>query len=776
MFRIYKNINYIICLSLAILTGITSVNISNLAITPVDVTALEKKLFTPLAIPQSIPSPTIEGKKVECEVIINGGAMAALFAAIAAAKEGVKTCLLEPTDWVGGQLTASGVPAIDWQWMSNSQGVDVRSAHALRDNATFLFWDWMKATGNPGSCTVSRNCFLPKELLEKTIKPYLAGLTNLSIYYNTVVKSVDKRKVGTSYDTYQGIEKDVNEIAYINAIQRSPFPSLAYNGYDKRLSEDLPDWYDTVNSTRFTKEILNFGGVGSSIPVVIDASEFSDVMVLSDAEYIQGSQIFDGSKESLNDQCGQGITTTFNMKSYNSPQVENGPNKTSITRTNGVFNTMPYGYDGVWRYRRLLGGKTPGSEGKLMPNEVSVMNWRSQDPNNGNDYGAQYIFKNTADTAADKADWRGGVKFNELKNAEDLSFDFYYWLKENNPYGTGSYLSLDPESTQTSTGLYKFPYFRDIRRSVGIDNFMLKTSELDMQSPTGYRFEDRVALTSYPFDIHPTENCTFSNDDQGLNDVLGKKEEPLAFYVPFRSLTNRSTANMLVGGKSIAQSLKSGAGTRLQPGEASTGTAAGVSAAYMVKKNLKNIYNIAQSPTNIPYATAIGEIQTNIKKYQNIDWTIGGVKYPSANESLKKVRFLYFCPTGTIPDIAEGYCVGGGDAYGPFTKVMEDNCIANKGGAVCTEQKTFAVNDLTVSATRYAKKFARSLRKTGECPIGSTKDTILKDFCVQDNNGLKQIFGPFTYTDIKACRLKGGGNSCFANRYSYNFVKDVLGN
>jgi FAD dependent oxidoreductase len=773
--KIKNELYFAFVLFMIIVFSISSINIFTTAQVAVDVTALEKNLFTPITY-QNITTPTISGKKVECEVIINGGAMAALFAGIASAKEGVNTCLIEPTDWVGGQLTASGVPAIDWQWMSDSQGVNVKDAHKLRENATFLFWDWMNQIGNPGKCTVSRNCFLPTKVLEEKIKPYLATIPNLKIYYNSVVKSVDSVKVGTAYDTYTGTEKDVNQVSIINAVQRTPFPNLAYNGYDKRLSEDMKDWYDTINSPRFTKEVLNFTGVAGKLPIVVEASEFSDVMVLSGAEYLQGAQTFDGSTVTSKEQCGQGITHTFNMKSYTSAQAENAPDKATIPRTTGVFNSAPYGYDGVWRYRRLLGGNTVGQEAKLLPNETTVMNWRSQDPNNGNDYGAKYAFKTYADTKAEKVDWQGGIDYSVLKGAEDLSYDFYYWFKEQNPYGTGNNLILDPVSTQTSTGLYKMPYFRDIRRSVGIDNFLLKTSELDMKKPTGYRFEDRVALTSYPFDIHPTENCTFSNDDQGLNDVLGKKEEPLAFYVPFRSLTNRSTSNMLVAGKSIAQSLKAGAGTRLQPGEASTGTAAGVSAAYMVKKGLTNVYDIAMPKAPSTYSTVISEIQTAIKKYQNIDWTIAGVKYPSANENLKKVRFMYFCPTETIPDLAEGYCVGANDAYGPFSEKMEQDCIANKGGTVCTDLKTFQVNDLSISATRYAKKFARALRKTDECLSGTVKDSILTDFCVQTNSGgVKQIFGPFTYGDIKQCRLKGGGNSCFANRYSYNFIKDVLG-
>ena len=42
-------------------------------------------------------------------------------AALSAAEAGARTALLEPTDWVGGQLTSSAVPAIDEAWHSIPQ-------------------------------------------------------------------------------------------------------------------------------------------------------------------------------------------------------------------------------------------------------------------------------------------------------------------------------------------------------------------------------------------------------------------------------------------------------------------------------------------------------------------------------------------------------------------------------------------------------------------------------------------------------------------------------
>ena len=52
---------------------------------------------------------------IECDVVIAGGSVAGFAAALAAAAENSSVCLLEPTDWVGGQMTVAGVPALGKQ-------------------------------------------------------------------------------------------------------------------------------------------------------------------------------------------------------------------------------------------------------------------------------------------------------------------------------------------------------------------------------------------------------------------------------------------------------------------------------------------------------------------------------------------------------------------------------------------------------------------------------------------------------------------------------------
>ena len=63
-----------------------------------------------------------------CDVVIVGGSTSGLAAAVTAAKEGAVTCLLEPTDMPGGQMTANGIPALDFNYENGCKPFNVSGA------------------------------------------------------------------------------------------------------------------------------------------------------------------------------------------------------------------------------------------------------------------------------------------------------------------------------------------------------------------------------------------------------------------------------------------------------------------------------------------------------------------------------------------------------------------------------------------------------------------------------------------------------------------------
>jgi hypothetical protein len=70
-------------------------------------------------------------------------------------------------------------------------------------------------------------------------------------------------------------------IITIDAIQRTP---IKKNNRCRFLSEELPDWYSYNDSLWFKKNKLSF----TNISYVIEGSSWGEVLVLSNASFIQG--------------------------------------------------------------------------------------------------------------------------------------------------------------------------------------------------------------------------------------------------------------------------------------------------------------------------------------------------------------------------------------------------------------------------------------------------------------------------------------------------------
>ncbi|MBD0347390.1 MAG: FAD-dependent oxidoreductase, partial [Coleofasciculus sp. Co-bin14] len=79
---------------------------------PQTATAKAVSLVTPAGWP--VVSPLPKAKEVwECEVIVVGGSLGGIAAASHAMESGAKTCLIELTPWLGGQISSQGVSAVD---------------------------------------------------------------------------------------------------------------------------------------------------------------------------------------------------------------------------------------------------------------------------------------------------------------------------------------------------------------------------------------------------------------------------------------------------------------------------------------------------------------------------------------------------------------------------------------------------------------------------------------------------------------------------------------
>jgi hypothetical protein len=530
-----------------------------------------------------------------CDVVIVGGTTAAFAAAVSSAAEGVQTCLIEPTDWVGGQLTASGVSAIDFAWETRKVGnktFPVYKYARMPENITPSFTEILKLTNNTGRCWVSTNCYLPQTMLENALHPLEAKYSKtLRVFRNSVIKRA-------KYDKKAGI------IQSIDVIQRTIKQGVACKGYDILLHSDLPDWYSELNTQRYSKQVTRFVA-----PLFIDATEWGELMAVSNADYLQGiAEQFDGDVSGKgnpgDDTCGQSTVFGF-AEIYNAEKNKEPANPYPVPYPNHYKEVMEHTWELIWTYRRLY---SRGTE-KPQVGDITLQNY------SGNDFPYGYILtsrQETQKTVVDDA-WMGGINMTTLKEAEYLAYGWHYWFKQNSTIS--DYMTLKKDVFGTCHGLVKVPYLRDTRRSIGIDDFVIRIADLSgdfTKSLTGFVYPDRVAIGNYPCDIHSLRHCEYK-------DYMKNEYQTLPFFIPFRAMTNRVYGNLLVTGKTMAQSFMSNAAVRLHPIEYSSGTATGVAAAYMIKNKL--------STTRQAYEQ-ISTIQTIIAKYTPIRWLIEGKYYP----------------------------------------------------------------------------------------------------------------------------------------------------
>lgn len=92
------------------------------------------------------------------------------------------------------------------------------------------------------------------------------------------------------------------------------------------------------------------------------------------------------------------------------------------------------------------------------------------------------------------------------------------------------------------------------------------------------KFEDAIARTAYPVDVH-------GDEEKGISLEPLKRGE--YFEIPFRSLVPEKINNLLVGGRCISSSFIAQSSIRIQPTCRATGEACGIAGAICAKEGIK---------------------------------------------------------------------------------------------------------------------------------------------------------------------------------------------
>lgn len=446
----------------------------------------------PVAIAQAQTRPTAAtvtpDQTVECEILIVGGGISGVSAAIESLKMGRTVCMTEITDWVGGQLTSQGTSALDESRKQRQLLYFPEGYLELRQRIEETY-----GIRNPGDCWVSASCFLPhdaqdilRDMLEEAEDE---GDGELKFFPSSVIKALEYNAAG-------------NLITGAIAIQHEPAPGTPPLNTEP-LSYVIQDAYQYEDSDRLSKTIIRFvpkppeeedEAPPQPAPwYVIEATETGELVALTDVPYRVGldprSSVNPSSPTTTGDPyCTQGFTYTFAMERTEEPQTYEEPDFYDRYRPYYGFDPNPRlaDVDVVFTYRRIWSPEPRATEkvfgvSRPKPGDISMQNWVW-----GNDYRPGTSEDNLILThdqlqsqgQLEPGGWQGGLRPETLRAGEELALGFFYWIAADNtdsqlgegvkePAPNHRFLSGLDSPMGTVHGLSKYPYIRESRRIIG---------------------------------------------------------------------------------------------------------------------------------------------------------------------------------------------------------------------------------------------------------------------------------------------------------------------
>lgn len=470
------------------------------------------------------------GRTLSCDVLVAGGGLGGVAAALAATDLGATVVLTEAEDLLGGQLTTQLVACPDEHPLVESVG-RTRSYARLRGMVRRAHG----GTSNPGGGWVSRLCATPTD--------FLLGIEQLlapAIRSGRLVVLTGHRPVGLVH------------------------------------AQGVPD--ATVEGA----ELLDLTGTRTTVraEVTLDATETGDLLCLA-GDWVIGSE---GSHAHGEDhavgpdpdpRAEQSVTWCAALRLEHLDRWSDdeamaaGPAGTRFSLTldgwDGTAHAYRFfadGFDGrppFWSYRRMVrgtGDPVPGTDARV--GDVICLNWA------GNDHAASGLVADPAETR---------------RLSRELTADFVRWLRTSCPRDDGGTgypgLALAPDVAMSEDGLALAPYVRESRRLLRPDALMLHDLAPVPGSQRARPQPDAVALVWYHADLHPRVGHP------------GSVYAPTApAQVPLRCLVHLERDGLLAAGKGIAATQVAAAATRVHPAEWAVGEAAGTCAVVAIARRI----------------------------------------------------------------------------------------------------------------------------------------------------------------------------------------------
>jgi len=535
-----------------------------------------------------------------CEIVVIGGTLGGVAAAAQAMDSGVQTCLIELTPWLGGQVSSQGVSAIDEsrimrlrdnfspQWEAFKQLI-------RRQPVNLPSWTGLPArqsVAEVNSCWVGELCFTPR-----------AGATASELWLRQAAAGAPQSRWSTS-TAFKGASFDASGryVTAVYAVKRIPRdPNYVPTG---RLSQELDQWYAWDDSEAYNKIPIRLQAPPGRRLMVIDATDTGELVGWANLPHRIGSDAQADTGEvnappRSNPDCTQAYTYPFVLATLNDQQAslkalgETEPILASRQAHYQEFDLEGFEFfnsGSVFNYRRIVSQVAGSSNVNITrPGEMSLMNW-----NRGNDW--HFMNPPLVYTDEDirlsgqRQNWLGGLSTASLEQAEVHALLFAEWLMDTQATNKLPLTLLRGADAPlaTQSGLSMVPYIREGRRilgrpAYGQSDLMLVEADLREDMTGGRDFSPTaVALAHYDIDIHGCRYLDWRPSYEAAGASI-KEFVVRPLQIPLEAIIPQTVDNVLIGGKSIAVSHIVNGVSRVHYGEWSVGSAAGATAAWLLR-------------------------------------------------------------------------------------------------------------------------------------------------------------------------------------------------
>jgi hypothetical protein len=489
------------------------------------------------------------------DILIVGAGMGGVAAALAALRLGRSVLLTEETDWIGGQLTAQGVPPDESPWIDTYRTGATQSYRALRKEIRSYYRRYYPLLDahrkdprlNPGMGSVSPITHEPKialAVLMGMLSPFLAsGRLRLWLNHQPIKADLsgDRVEAITLLDTCSGQERIVHCNTVLDATELGDLLPLAE-----------VEHVIGAESQAQTAEMHALSGE----PDPMDQQALSWCFALD---------YFLGEDHTIEEPEDYKFWRSYQADFWPGPHLGwCTPEPTDLrTVCRPIFDgpTDAAFLEDMWHFRRILYRKYYPKD--FFPSDITLVNWPQIDYWLGPILGV-------SDEEAQK----------HLRSAQQLSLAFLYWMQTEAPRHDGGqgYPGLRLRGDILGTdGLAKAPYVREARRIQArftvLEEHVGVEQRGDLQGAE--LFPDTVGIGSYRIDLHP------STAGRNYVDIPS-----WPFQIPLGALLPIRVKNLLPAGKNIGTTHITNGCYRLHPVEWNIGEAAGALAAQSLNLDL----------------------------------------------------------------------------------------------------------------------------------------------------------------------------------------------